>query len=60
MGKLLKNPDRTKIWTRAFRNERGHLAQGNKYGVKVIHTIRYIAPSDVPTDQKVTYASSFV
>ena len=36
--------------------ELGRLAQGNMHGVTSIDTIDFILQSDVPKDQKVTYA----
>ena len=36
--------------------ELGRLASGNKYGVQYTNTIDFIMFSDVPTNEKVTYA----
>ena len=52
---LLNGEDR-EVWNRSVSNELGRLAQGNKYGVKLTDTIEFIAGSQVPSNQTVTYA----
>ena len=44
-------------WVKALSNEWGRLAQGNKHGVLATNTIKFIKPSQVPTDRKITYVS---
>ena len=41
----------------AISNEEGRLAQSNDAGVKHTDTIKFIAKQNVPTENKVTYAS---
>lgn len=56
MDNLINGPQGD-TWTRALSNEWGRLAQGNDHGVLATNTIRFIAPSEVPSDRKVTYVS---
>ena len=44
-------------WVKALSNEWDRLAQGNKHGVLATNTIKFIQPSQVPNDRKITYVS---
>ena len=43
-------------WNKSMSMELGRLAQGNKYGVESTDTIDIILKTDVPVNEKVTYA----
>ena len=49
-----ENPTR---WFKALSNEWGRLSHGNDAGVEYTDTIEYIAHTEVPKNEKVTYAS---
>ena len=53
LDKVLKGSDK-EIWNRSSSNKFGHLAQGNKYGVKYRDVMEFIKQSEVPADKKVT------
>ena len=55
IDKLVKGKDKD-IWNKSLSMELGRLAQGNIHGVTATDTIDFISKSDVPKDEKVTYA----
>lgn len=56
MDNLIKGEHKNR-WVKSLSNEWGRLAQGNKHGVLATNTIKFITPSQVPTDRKITYVS---
>ena len=56
LDSLLAGPNKL-VWNKGLSNKWGKLAQVNAHGVKLTDTIDFIARSEVPASQPITYAS---